>query len=250
MAVNFAVTDTAWSPNFSRSRPSAPTSITIHHWGADGQTHQGIVNYLCRLNGDSSAHYVASGGRVTQLVHDADRAWHAGSAGNPTSIGIECRPEMSSADFETVARLVAAIRSEWGHLPIYGHRDWMATACPGRWYSRLTALSARADQIQRGTARGTQKGTNEMEITELYKWRDKDGRNLLDQGYEDRRLALTIQNQVLALSAQIAGLNSAVTQLAAPRGIDPGEIKSAIDHAVSTALKDVEITLSTKDNGK
>jgi len=84
-----------------------------------------------------------------------------------------------------------------------------------------------------------------MEITELYKWRDKDGRNILDQGYEDRRLALTIQKQVMALSAQVAGMSSAIGQLAAPHGIDPADITKAINAAVYEALEDVTITLTT-----
>lgn len=152
MALNTAVTDTRWSPNFSKGRPSGSAAfIVIHHWGADGQTHQGVVDYLCRTGGNSSAHYVASGGRVTQLVHDYDRAWHAGSAGNPRGIGVECRPEMSDADFETVARLVAAIRAQHGNLPLRGHKDYMSTACPGRWYARLGDLDARARQIAGGT---------------------------------------------------------------------------------------------------
>lgn len=151
MALNTAVTDTRWSPNFSKGRPAgAPAFIVIHHWGADGQSHQGVVDYLCRTGGSSSAHYVASGGRVTQLVHDYDRAWHAGSAGNPLGIGVECRPECSPADFETVARLVAAIRAQHGNLPLRGHKDYMSTACPGRWYARLGDLDARARQIASG----------------------------------------------------------------------------------------------------
>lgn len=147
MALNSAVTDTQWSPNYSAGRPAPPDHIVIHHWGADGQKHQDVVNYLCRKDGDSSAHYVASGGRVTQLVHDYDRAWHAGSSGNPRGIGIECRPEATREDFETVAHLIAAIREQWGDLPLVGHRDHMPTACPGRWYPMLTELSARADEI-------------------------------------------------------------------------------------------------------
>lgn len=141
MALNSAVTDTRWSPNYSSGRPAGdPNVIVIHHWGADGQSHQGVVDYLCRADGNSSAHYVASEGRVTQLVHDYDRAWHAGPEGNPRGIGIECRPEMSAGDIATVKSLIAAIRAEWGPLPIKGHRDFMATACPGRWYAILGQL--------------------------------------------------------------------------------------------------------------
>lgn len=140
--LNSAVTDVQWSPNYSSGRPYGdPDSITIHHWGEDGQSHQNVVNYLCRDDGNSSAHYVASAGRVTQLVHDYDRAWHAGPGGNPRSIGIECRPEMSEGDVTTVIGLIHAIRAEHGNLPIVGHRDWMNTDCPGRWYSHLAELS-------------------------------------------------------------------------------------------------------------
>ena len=151
---NSAVTDVRQSPNFSAGRPAgAPNEIVIHHWGVDGQTHEGVVGYLCsRTNHGASAHYVASAGRVTQLVSDRDRAWHAGPSGNPRGIGIECRPEMSAYDFETVAGLVAAIRSEHGDLPLRGHRDHMSTACPGRWYARLADLDARARQIAGGAA--------------------------------------------------------------------------------------------------
>ena len=139
---NSAVTDVQWSPNYSSGRPYGDVdSITIHHWGVDGQSHQNVVNYLCREDGDSSAHYVASAGRVTQLVHDYDRAWHAGPGGNPRSIGIECRPEMTDGDVATVIGLIQAIRAEHGPLPIVGHRDWMNTDCPGRWYSHLSELS-------------------------------------------------------------------------------------------------------------
>lgn len=145
MALNSAVTDAKWSPNYSAGRPAGtPDKIVIHHWGADGQTHQGVVDYLCRPHGTASAHYVASAGRVTQLVHDYDRAWHAGPKGNPRGIGIECRPEMSDADFETVVGLIRAIRAQWGDLPVTGHKDFMNTACPGRWYGRLKELSDRA----------------------------------------------------------------------------------------------------------
>lgn len=144
---NSAVNWVRQSPNYSPGRPAgSPTSITIHWWGRYGQTHDGVVAYLCRAGGDSSAHYVASAKGVTQIVSDLDRAWHAGALGNPRSIGIECRPEMTDADMAMVAKLVAAIRSEHGNLPLKGHKDWMATQCPGTWYAQL----ARLDQMARG----------------------------------------------------------------------------------------------------
>lgn len=140
---NSAVTDVQWSGNYASGRPEGdPTSITIHHWGDDGQEHQTVVNWLCRDDGDTSAHYVVSAGRVTQLVHDYDRAWHAGRAGNPRSIGIECRPEMTQGDVQTLVGLISAIKAEWGDLEIVGHKDWMSTDCPGRYYGILPQLRA------------------------------------------------------------------------------------------------------------
>lgn len=145
---NWAVTEVRNSPNYWSGRAGSVTNITIHHWGEDGQSHDNPVAWLCRPDGTSSAHYVVSSGRVTQLVSDMDTAWHAGSReGNATGIGIECRPECSEGDFYTVARLIAAIRSEWGDLPLVGHRDWSSTACPGRWYGRLRELSDLAYEI-------------------------------------------------------------------------------------------------------
>ena len=150
MTVNSAVTDTNWSNNCDPGRPYGdPLGIVIHHWGVDGQTHDNVAAYLARPDGNSSAHYVASGNRVTQIVHDYDRAWHC-KGNNARTIGIECRPECSADDFETVAQLIAAIRDEWGDLPLSGHQDHFPTSCPGRWQARLGELDARALFIQNG----------------------------------------------------------------------------------------------------
>lgn len=139
------ITEVRHSPNYSTGRPyGPPNSITIHHWGVDGQDHDAVAAYLCREDGSSSAHFVASAGKITQLVSPDDRAWHAGPDGNPRSIGIECRPEMSAADMATVAALIAELRARYGNLPLYPHQYWMPTACPGRWTGALAQLDALA----------------------------------------------------------------------------------------------------------
>lgn len=288
MSVNVAVTDTAWSPNHSAGRPAGPPdSITIHHWGVDGQQHQTVVDYLCRHDGTSSAHYVASSGRVTQLVHDSDRAWHAGPSGNPRSIGIECRPEMSSGDFETVARLIAAIRAEWGHLPLVGHRQWMATDCPGRWFARLGDLSARADQIASGapptqeddmpTAAEVAKAVWDYQIGQdgtsgkdnqpawvRLSWAHADGANnretlatvlqragsasdSVTPGIAGVKFDGDLYSLVKAQAAQLTALSAAVTALSTANGIDGPAITQAIADAVHEALAGLEVTLATKE---
>lgn len=138
--------------------------IVIHHWGALGQTHDGVVNFFVNGPGETSAHFVVSAGRVNCLVSPADAAWHSGSAvGNATSIGIECRPEASDGDYATVAELVAWLRSTYGKdLPLFPHRYYQSTACPGVW--DLTRL----DKL----ARKTVVETNPLE--EIMAWyRDK-----------------------------------------------------------------------------
>lgn len=166
MTLNSAVTETRWSPNYTPGRAVPVRGIVIHHWGADGQDHDSVAGYLARANGNTSAHYVASAGRVTQLVSDANTAWHCPGM-NAGGIGIECRPECSDGDFETVAQLIAAIRAEWGYLPLSGHQDHYATACPGRWEARLEELDARALAIQNGAPTAAVTASTNTPTTDL-----------------------------------------------------------------------------------
>ena len=85
--------------------------IFIHHWGERGQTHDGVVDFFCNGPGSTSAHFVASAGRVNCIVSPADVAWHAGVwESNIKSVGIECRPEATDDDYREVAGLVAWLR--------------------------------------------------------------------------------------------------------------------------------------------
>lgn len=140
--------------NYSEGREGLePDRIVIHHWGADGQSHDGVVDFFTRGPGSgTSAHYVVSAGRITQICHDYDTAYHAGNwAINLRAIGIECRPEASEDDVRTVAELVRRIRSEWGYLPLTVHSDYYPTACPGRYHNlidRINQLSQEEEDMQ------------------------------------------------------------------------------------------------------
>lgn len=149
------------SPNYTSGRQgNGIKEIVIHHWGVDGQSFDGVVNWLCRSNGTSSAHYVVQANKVACLVDCANTAWHAGNwAHNLKSIGIECRPEMSSGDLETVCELVADIYKCYGVLPIIGHKDVASTACPGRYYAKLAYIKQRAQEIMNGK-QGVTSATN------------------------------------------------------------------------------------------
>lgn len=134
------------SPNYTPSSessryygmPRVIEGITIHWWGDPNQNPQfgGIVSYLCRANGNTSAHYVATGtGRqVACIVAPSDVAWHSGSAwGNARTIGIELDPRARPEDYDVAAELIADIRSAYGDVPIYWHSYFTSTACPGVW---------------------------------------------------------------------------------------------------------------------
>lgn len=132
------------SPN-QNARNTKIKSITIHHWGSRGQKFDNVVSWLCDKRAGTSAHYVVEAGKVACIVDPDRRAWHAGnSRGNHESIGIECRPEATDADYATVAELVANLRKTYGNIPLKRHKDWTSTACPGVWDI------ARIDRLARG----------------------------------------------------------------------------------------------------
>lgn len=134
------------SPRSKYGHSTKPTGITIHHWGSTGQKHDNVVGWLRgkaggTSNTGSSAHYVTSAGRVTQLVKDSRAAWHAGNnTGNGATIGIECRPEMSDDDWDTLVQLCADLEEVHGSMKYYKHSDWKNTACPGKYANRIGEL--------------------------------------------------------------------------------------------------------------
>lgn len=121
--------------------------ITIHHWDdpAKNPTFTSTVNYLCREGGNTSAHIVATGTnrQVAWIVDAANVAWHAGSnQGNAETIGIECDPRCRDEDYDVVAEVIADIWKAYGVLPLYPHKHWYNTSCPGNWdLNRLNKLA-------------------------------------------------------------------------------------------------------------
>lgn len=164
--------ETTWSsPNYTPAaqvptvygRPRKITGITVHHWGADGQRFETVANYLSRPNGNTSAHFVVEAGRAACLISPANAAWHAGNAtGNATTIGIECHPEMTVGDLTSLVELIVWLEGIYGPLKIYGHRDWSTTACPGRYYPRISEIVSRVNAAKTG---GTSSGGSTVSAT-------------------------------------------------------------------------------------
>lgn len=138
------------STNGAAAGRGTPTEIVIHHWGIDGQTHDGVVEFFERRTTGTSAHFVVSAGRIHCIVSTSDVAWHAGDwPVNLRSIGIECRPEATDGDYAAVSWLIAHLRGLFGDLPLRPHNKYAATACPGRYDL------GRLDREARGTVTAT-----------------------------------------------------------------------------------------------
>ena len=123
------------------------TGIVIHWWGEpSGQSHQQVVDHLAGSNTIwSSAHYVVSGDRVTQLVSLDDTAFHAGVYDiNAQSVGIECRPEMDDATVDRVRDLVTRLHSRYGALWLEPHKAFSSTDCPGTYMDKIPELKVLA----------------------------------------------------------------------------------------------------------
>lgn len=130
-------------------------AITIHHWGVLGQNYDAVLRFFANDEDDdfTSAHYVVMGGRINQIVADEDVAWHAGNrTANLTTLGLELRPEATDEDYTTAAELIAALRAVHGDLPLYPHKHWKATNCPGVWdLERLDKLARGKKETEMST---------------------------------------------------------------------------------------------------
>lgn len=122
--------------------------FTYHHWGdpLNHPTFEGVVSWLTRPNGNTSAHIVAEGSpqrRAACIVPFYDASWAGGTAlANATQIHIELNPQATDADYDVAAEVSADLISAFGDQLKYGHNYWIATACPGRYdIERIDRLS-------------------------------------------------------------------------------------------------------------
>jgi N-acetylmuramoyl-L-alanine amidase len=97
------------SPNFNSRHGTRVDQIIIHDMEG---TYAGSIAYFRTKASDVSAHFCVrgDGGEITQMVHLADRAWHA-CAANSRSVGIEMegysKNGFSDALLTTTAELAA-----------------------------------------------------------------------------------------------------------------------------------------------
>lgn len=111
--------------------------VTAHWWDLPERrpNFDGTVNWLSRSSVRASVQCVAEDGRITYMERDDAAAWHSGNReGNANSWAIEINPRLSDGDYRTAAEAVAKFwydRNNGVPTPIYPHRKWTATSCPG-----------------------------------------------------------------------------------------------------------------------
>lgn len=112
--------------------------VTYHWWNTRDKIrdsdHDNIVNMM---NNNAAAgraptvNYVASNGKLTLLINPDNVAWCSNN-GNATTISVECSPHFTDALYKKLGWLHDQLEQRYGKtLAIYGHRDWVDTACPG-----------------------------------------------------------------------------------------------------------------------
>ncbi len=96
-----AIWDEACTSNFSSRAGTAISAITIHT--VQG-SYASCVSWFNNCSASVSAHYVlrSSDGQVTQMVLEANKAWHVGSE-NPYTIGYEHEGYVTDASWYTTA---------------------------------------------------------------------------------------------------------------------------------------------------
>lgn len=94
-----------WNPaascNYSSRNNTAITAVTIHT--VQG-TYAGCISWFQNCSASVSAHYVvrSNDGQVTQMVLEANKAWHVGTE-NPYTVGIEHEGYVNNASWYTTA---------------------------------------------------------------------------------------------------------------------------------------------------
>ncbi len=133
------------SPNFEpRQGRTRPDMLILHYTGM--MSAERAIFWLAEPRSRVSCHYVVDEkGRITQMVSEADRAWHAGVASwhgetdiNSASVGIEIQnpghelgyPDYPDVQMESVVELCRDIvtRNAIPPMRVLGHSD----VAPGR----------------------------------------------------------------------------------------------------------------------
>lgn len=113
--------------------------VTYHWWnspdriGGSAADHDSIVNYLngrAAIGQAPTVNYVLSEPKLTLCIAPENVAWTS-SAGNATTIGVECTPHFTDGFYKKAGWLHDQLEQRFGkRLAIYVHFEWQpGTAC-------------------------------------------------------------------------------------------------------------------------
>src|SRR5262249_44010945 len=104
-----AIWNAAYSGNYTLGRPYCCIDRIVIH-DTEG-SYQSAISWFQNPQAQASAHFVtrSSDGQITQMVHNADTAWHAGNWDyNVHAIGVEHEGFMAQQGWYTEAMYVAS----------------------------------------------------------------------------------------------------------------------------------------------
>lgn len=149
----------------TRVRRTQTTAIVVHHldahWSVQ-RTHE-FHNSL-GWNGIGYNFHVAMDGTISEGRGLEFQGAHTNGF-NSTTVGIGCEgryhnvnSEMPDAQFDALVWLCNHLRGIYGEIPIRGHRDLNATACPGQFFP--------LDELRTLRIRGSN-GTKNKEVMDV-----------------------------------------------------------------------------------
>lgn len=138
----------------------------VYHWWGDPNLNPlflNIINFLCRQNGNSSAHVVGEAARIAWIIDAINAAWHAGHArGNALYVGYECNPRLSDGDYQTMGEFHYDMEVAYGRrLEIKVHKEFSNTACSPIDKNRIRRI---ADSLHNQAA-----GATAAEVQQAYR---------------------------------------------------------------------------------
>ena len=136
MSAAYPPVDRCPSPNFGDRRNAlTPELVVLHYTGME--TAEAALARLCSMEFEVSTHYmIEESGRILSLVHENNRAWHAGEGAwggaqdvNSRSVGIEIVNNGSvpytASQMISLEALLPPILDRWAIPPegVIGHSD-------------------------------------------------------------------------------------------------------------------------------
>lgn len=125
----------------ARTRRTRTDAIVLHHLDAHWDVHKTHQHHLSLgWNGIGYNYHIAMDGTISLGRGLEFEGAHTLGA-NSTTIGIGCAGRFHSVDrvmpdvqFNALVWLIRHLQNIYGALPIGGHRDLAATACPGQFF--------------------------------------------------------------------------------------------------------------------